>query len=61
MVQSPIYIEGKVTCTDGSVYNSTQILTVTELKSGNTAVAKFLAEYSTGKTFKDVEIKLVCK
>ncbi len=59
--QGFIYLESRVTCTDGSVYDETSPLTVVELKAGSTAAALSNTRYGVGKTFKNIDLKLVCK
>lgn len=57
----PIYIDIKVTTTDGKVYDSSQILTVTSLAAGSTASSQLLGNYGSGKTYKSYTATLVCK
>lgn len=51
----------KVTTTDGSVYETNTILTVSELAAGSTASTENTADYGAGKTYKSYTITLYCE
>jgi hypothetical protein len=56
-----IYFSFAVTTTDGTVYDSEGPLTVTSLKAGATGTSEGLADYGSGKTYKSLSFKLICK
>ena len=51
----------KVTTTDGSVYETNTILTLSELAAGATASTENTADYGAGKTYKSYTITLSCE